>query len=58
LRLSDGRRNALQIARELHLADKAADVERTLKWIENLFVSGLLRLEQHGSRGRLDSAAA
>lgn len=48
LQLSDGTRTALEIARELdHGADMSA-VAENLKWIESLFVSGLIGLRARG----------
>jgi glycosyltransferase involved in cell wall biosynthesis len=45
LELSDGRRTALQIARQMHREDQAARPKDYLDRIEHLFVAGLLGLQ-------------
>jgi glycosyltransferase involved in cell wall biosynthesis len=45
LELSDGRRTALQIARQMHREHRAARPRDYLDWIERLFVAGLLGLQ-------------
>jgi hypothetical protein len=55
LKLSDGSRTALEIVRELNKAGLSTETEN-LKWIESLFVHGLLSLQDTCVASRLDDS--
>jgi transposase len=46
LNLSDGRRSAADIARQLHRENGKSAKDDILKWIEQLFLRGLLGLQE------------